>query len=311
MTVEIEPLHPDIARPANNPERHRALLTIARRHMGFVAWPTVITIVVALTAYGASTAFAVAGLWPYWAAMLVNGYLCLILFLGVHEALHKSISGDRRDLQWMNDLIGWVCGFICLTAYRGWDRMHMVHHRYTNDPERDPDYWSRARSVPEMIYKMLTLRFAYNQIAARLEMNKKPGGRFRLWNAHAHDIVPAVALVSGFWGGWADEVFMLWIAPALINMAYLCVFFNWLPHHPHDVQERYRDSAILLLPKPFHWVLTRLDLFHTYHLIHHLYPRIPFYRMERAFNEMRPLLEAEGALIKDYQKGAAQSEKVV
>jgi fatty acid desaturase len=43
-----------------------------------------------------------------------------------------------------------------------------------------------------------------------------------------------------------------------------------------------------------------LDMYQTYHLIHHLFPRIPFYRIGAAFHEMRPVLEAEGATLHDW-----------
>ena len=58
--------------------------------------------------------------------------------------------------------------------------------------------------------------------------------------------------------------------------------------------------GVFLLPRAIHRVVTVLDMYQTYHLIHHLFPRIPFYRIGAAFHEMRPILEAEGAAIHDW-----------
>lgn len=278
------------------------MMAIARKHIGFVAWPTVIATTIALVAVAASCAVAVAGHWPYWTAFLFNSYMFLILFMGVHEALHNAVGGDDPKYKLLNDAVGWVCGIVALIPYRGYDRTHMVHHLYTNDPEKDPDYWCKARSLPIAILKALTLKFAYTKTVFRLGLDKQPGGAKRAWISNTHDLAPLLIIVVGFWGGWAYEVFMLWVAPAILNIVYISIFFNWLPHRPHTSCARYRDSAVFLLPRPVHWLATRLDMFQTYHLMHHLFPRIPFYRLEKAFHEMRPLLEAEGAPIHDFQR---------
>jgi len=297
----ISELKTDSARPAENVGRHREMLAIAKRHMGFVAWPTVMATAGALAGVFISSAAALAGLWPFWAALLLNGYLFLVLFMGVHEALHHAICGDDRRFLWLNDAIGWICGMATLVPYRGYDLMHKVHHRYTNDPERDPDYWCAARTPPVMAFKFFTLKPHYVWKMMKLGLHKGPENAKRFWIGNLHDLAALTVLASGFWGGWAYEAFMLWIGPALIDVGLISTFFNWLPHHPHNAQARYKDSAVFLLPKPIHWLATRLDMFQTYHLMHHLFPRIPFYRLERAFHDMRPLLEAEGALIRDFR----------
>ncbi|ODS00160.1 hypothetical protein AUC68_03355 [Methyloceanibacter methanicus] len=46
-----------------------------------------------------------------------------------------------------------------------------------------------------------------------------------------------------------------------------------------------------------------LYLFQNFHLIHHLFPRIPFYKYKDAFVDLRPVLEKEGAHIYEYEFG--------
>jgi beta-carotene hydroxylase len=41
-------------------------------------------------------------------------------------------------------------------------------------------------------------------------------------------------------------------------------------------------------------------LFQNYHLIHHLFPRIPFYLYPDAFQKLRPVLEKKGSRIYEY-----------
>ncbi|MBO6636209.1 MAG: hypothetical protein JJ937_16965, partial [Parvibaculum sp.] len=85
-TDHLSALQPDSSRPAQtSAENHRAALAIARRHMGHVAWPTVFVSLGSLAGLAVSSAAALAGLWPMWAAMLVNGYLLLMQFMAVHD----------------------------------------------------------------------------------------------------------------------------------------------------------------------------------------------------------------------------------
>ena len=46
-------------------------------------------------------------------------------------------------------------------------------------------------------------------------------------------------------------------------------------------------------------------MFQNFHLIHHLFPRIPFYLYPNAFRSLKPVLEKEHAHI--YEFGAAKT----
>jgi fatty acid desaturase len=92
--------------------------------------------------------------------------------------------------------------------------------------------------------------------------------------------------------GW--EALWLWVVPGLVAATLLAFAFDWVPHHPHSVQGRYVDTRIVAFP-----MLTLPMLWQNYHLIHHLYPRIPFYRYGACFRELRPELESKGAPIRE------------
>jgi beta-carotene hydroxylase len=44
-------------------------------------------------------------------------------------------------------------------------------------------------------------------------------------------------------------------------------------------------------------------MFQNFHLIHHLFPRIPFYFYPNAFRSLKPVLEKERAHIYEYDFG--------
>ena len=300
-TDHLHILQPDSSRPARtSAENHRAALAIARRHMGHVAWPTVFVSLGSLTGLAVSSAAALTGLWPMWVAMLVNGYLLLMQFMAVHDGIHQAISGDDKRYKWLNDLLAWIGGIATLIPYRGYDVMHLVHHRYTNDFEHDPDTWCAGRNPLALAFRFFTQTPHYVFVMTRMGMWRDKAHRREYFIAGAHHLTAWTLVAVGFFYGWGWEILMLWIFPTFLNVALIGLVFNYLPHRPHDSQERYKDSGVFLLPRLVHRLVTVLDMYQTYHLIHHLFPRIPFYRIGAAFHEMRPILEAEGAIIHDW-----------
>jgi len=101
--------------------------------------------------------------------------------------------------------------------------------------------------------------------------------------------------------GWWREVLMLWIFPHVLASALIIYFFAYLTHMPHEVHERYRDTNVF-------WVKGRilgpianwLYMFQNFHLIHHLFPRVPFYLYPKAFRSLKPVLDREGAHIYEF-----------
>jgi beta-carotene hydroxylase len=106
--------------------------------------------------------------------------------------------------------------------------------------------------------------------------------------------------VIGYW----REVLMLWVLPHIFASALIIYFFAYLPHKPHKVRERYRDTNVFWVHgKIMEPVVDWLYLFQNFHLIHHLFPRIPFYKYKDAFTDLRPVLEKEHAHIYEYDFG--------
>ena len=97
------------------------------------------------------------------------------------------------------------------------------------------------------------------------------------------------------WAGYGALVIFGWLLPARIAIGCIACSFSYFPHAPHEAtsrEDRYRASNILLFPG-----LTPTLLYQNFHLIHHLYPGVPFYRYARIFRWKRAELEAKGAPI--------------
>ncbi len=78
--------------------------------------------------------------------------------------------------------------------------------------------------------------------------------------------------------GFGSEVLLYWFLPGRIAIVMLVLTFSVLPHVPHEVtqnNDKFRATNVRL---GHEWLLSPLLLNQNYHLVHHLYPTVPFYR---------------------------------
>lgn len=236
---------------------------------------------------------------PVWAAALLNIPCYFIAYTGFHEATHRNFHGRDKRFSWLNDVFGTVIGFIFFYPYTMHNYIHLTHHAHTNDPERDPDHWMSGHTVLQVALRGLSLVYHYSAYTVRMRSREPGAARFyrRIALEGAPPLV-ALALLIAF-GHWQVAIFT-WIIPYVIGVAILGVCFDWIVHHPHE------DRSLLGGTRTFHarkgWrrgLLNWLHLFQNYHLIHHIYPRIPFYKQQAVFEQSEDFLRAQGAKVID------------
>ncbi|MGI8724933.1 MAG: fatty acid desaturase [Methyloceanibacter sp.] len=116
----------------------------------------------------------------------------------------------------------------------------------------------------------------------------------------AHLIYYGIAIGLSVMDYWR-EVLMLWIFPHILASALINYFFAYLTHKPHVAKERYRDTNVFWFRGRISEPLVNwLYLFQNFHLIHHLFPRVPFYLYGDAFRSVKPVLEQENARIFEF-----------
>ena len=90
--------------------------------------------VLVIAALGAMYAAAFETAWMLPAAWLY-GTALVFLFAPLHETVHYTAFRSR----WINRAVSTVCGWILVLPARYFRAFHLEHHRYTQDPERDPE----------------------------------------------------------------------------------------------------------------------------------------------------------------------------
>ena len=272
---------------------NRQAINIAREYTGQVAWPTVLLVVGVLTAFVANLWLFATGWLPLWAALPIYAVLTYMSYSPLHEAAHGNINGQHDELQWLNDICGYLVAPIIMIPYASHRIEHFTHHRYTNQGDKDPDHV--VSGMGEGLVGFIT------------------GGLRMLWTQNTF-------LFSGHWSGmpvreravFIAEVlfslgwrlaFLLWAASAqatlllvagyLVGAFFLVYWFAYRPHAPYQNSARYQNTSSLIMPgwmKPFEWFWLGQNL----HSIHHLFPRVPFYRYHALHRRIEPIMRAHG-----------------
>ena len=306
MSVVAEPEITDISRDQPNAPADRQALQKIRPYQGMVAWPTVFLAIGIVGSFAAVCTLGTLGIIPLWLGLILNTLILYADQTPLHEACHGNIAGKNSRYLWLNHLVGYACGTILLHEYKAFRYMHLAHHRETNDPELDPDHWVAVQNPFLLVWRCLTIvpiyhQFYWKHIAFHPHI---PGMRaLPIHIAVMHALYYGLMIVLSVMGYWR-EVLMLWLIPHILASAIIIYFFAYLPHKPHKVRERYRDTNVFWVHgKVVEPIVDWLYLFQNFHLIHHLFPRIPFYKYKDAFRDLRPVLDKEHAHIYEYDFG--------
>ena len=271
---------------------------IAQELSPAVAWPTLALAVILPAALIGVIALGLTRALPLWACTPILALISYAHYTLVHESIHGNVVASPKSAYWINTAVGWI-GSLGLGA--GWpalQRTHVLHHSHTNS-ERDPDVmWKGsfvqllgkwALSVATSLIPMGAMRFIsparYQRIGTILS-------RSEIAQMSAVTLFTVALLAAALATGRFADWLMLWFLPTRLAVLILNIFFQWLPHHPFDRTERYLNTRISLWPGGA-FVLLQQNL----HLMHHLWPSVPFYNYARLYRALKPVLIEEGSRI--------------
>jgi beta-carotene hydroxylase len=268
--------------------------SIAEAFMGGVPWGSIIWAFANLVIWLSLWPLTLLGVLPVWAAAPIATLNVILAYLPSHEAQHRIIAREGEPLFWLNELVGHLSPVPMGMSYEAARLTHYEHHKHANDPELDPDINTRSDSAWHMIVKdigmqLQTVPKASTSYAKTLERIGTDDARRAGAAALAYALVTNALLFGFAWAGYALEVAALIWLPRIVGGIYIRFFLSWAPHHPATDTGRYRDT------RGFRSRLGNiLTMGMQYHIVHHLYPRMPLMRHPAAFRALRPLLVARG-----------------
>ena len=245
-----------------------------------IAWPTMLLLLAAISLFAASTTYyLLGGLGLAWAIM-INAIASYLAFTVGHDASHNAFSTNKK----LNDWAGRISTMLLspIPFFRMFRYIHMQHHRFANEEGKDPDLYCGKGSYWTLPLRWATLDIHYFTLYLRpgVFLKRSASERRELAVATLFAIATIAFMISM---GWGYEYLVLFFIPTRLAVVVLACTFDFLPHYPHETRAHDDPYQATSNRKGFEWLLTPLLLSQNYHLVHHLYPTVPFYRYLRVW----------------------------
>jgi fatty acid desaturase len=216
--------------------------------------------------------------------IVVQAYFVAFLFMAVHETAHKTAFRSRA----LNLAVGNLSAFVIALPYEYYCLFHWDHHRYTQDPDNDPELIVGPKPASDT-----QLAIAYSGLL-------QVAGRVRLMLGHAltgkvsvpwipenkrNDVVREARL---YLAGYAlllavslalntAILLWVWVIPLLFGQLILRPYL----YSEHTGCERTRDAfdntRTTYTGRVVRWFAWNMP----YHVEHHAYPSVPFHALPK------------------------------
>jgi acyl-lipid omega-6 desaturase (Delta-12 desaturase) len=241
------------------------------------------------------------------AAVVAAGFL-VRLFLIQHDCGHGSFFEQRK----YNDMVGRVIGVLTLTPYQVWRHAHAKHHATSGHLDhrgygdvdtltvREFRAMTKWEKICYRIYRFPLVMFVIGPIYVFGFKQRLPFGFMRsglkFWiSAMGTNLSIAILFTTMCWlVGW--KAFFAVHGSIVLMTGIIGVWLFYVQHQFEDSywagkgewnleQAALEGSSYYDLPAPFRWITANIGVHH----VHHLYSRIPFYRLQQVLNDFPEL----------------------
>ena len=208
-------------RPDGWPERQtEGIRRIPVRRVRFLSRALILLLVGA----GFGGLLVVPATWYGWTAdLLLRTWLAFLGTVMAHEAVHGLVGATRRS----NAFWGRIALLPCLVPFTNFRGTHLLHHRHTNEPGRDPDLFLKPRRLWHLPFRAVAMPHHW-YFWLRQRGGLPPG--------HALDLLLNYLAIAG-----VLVLLVVAVGPArvILGMAPVCVLTSlllWIPfaHLTHE-----------------------------------------------------------------------------
>ena len=229
---------------------------------------------------------------PWWfvliPAMALHGVTIVTLFAPMHECVHRTAFASPAA----NAAVGWLAGvggFYNSTFY--W-YFHSWHHRFTQDPARDPELMlPKARNRFEYCTELATANFWRVRLVdyPLLALGLARGLPFVPDSARRPIALSVSAQLAIYLAGAVSiglgypAVLYFWFVPAVLAQPFLRALLI-VEHTGCSLDaNNLTNTRTTLASLPIRLLMWNMP----YHAEHHSYPTVPFHRLPALHREMR------------------------
>ncbi len=245
------------------------------------------------------------GFW--WASLLLTlpaGAFLVRLFMIQHDCGHGSFFRLRAT----NDWIGRIIGVLTLTPYDAWKRAHAIHHGTSGNLDkrgvgdlqtltvREYRALSGVGRLGYRLYRNPLVLFGLGPVYLFGVRHRFPLGptiaHWRGWVSPMATNLGIAAVVAGMMYLVGVKTFLLTQVPITLIAGTIGIWLFFIQHQFEDTvwaengawnvhEAALRGSSYYVLPHVLRWFTANIGIHH----VHHLYARIPFYRLPLVLRE--------------------------
>ncbi|MGF1570502.1 MAG: beta-carotene hydroxylase [Nodosilinea sp.] len=217
--------------------------------------------------------------WAGWCVFVMNVLSLHLSGTVIHDASHNSAHRNRT----INALLGHGSALILGFSFPVFTRVHLQHHAHVNDPANDPDHFVSTGGPLWLI----AARFFYHEFYF---FKRQLWRNWELLEWFLGRLAVGLLVFTAWRFDFLGYIFNYWFSPALVVGIALGLFFDYLPHRPFEERDRWKNARVY--PGA---LLNLLIMGQNYHLVHHLWPSVPWYKYKPTYEVMRPLLDQKGS----------------
>ncbi|TYB90647.1 fatty acid desaturase [Oceaniovalibus sp. ACAM 378] len=255
--------------------------------------------------------------WASVALAMLNGGFLVRLFIIQHDCGHGGFFRNRHVSDW----IGRALGVLTLTPYDVWRRTHAIHHSAAGNLDKRGIGDVHTLTVAEYralsplwrlhyrVYRHPAILFGLGPGYLFLLQNRLPLGLMRFGKYWASAMLTNLLIVAGlcaiaWFGGWRPLVLIF--LPTSLVAASAGVWLFYVQHQFEETQWdsdpdwQLHDAALhgsshYDLPPVLRWFSGNIGVHH----VHHLYARIPFYRLTEVLRDHAELATTQRLTIRE------------
>ncbi|WP_395015138.1 fatty acid desaturase [Dongia sp.] len=244
-----------------------------------------------------------------WPAMCPHGIVLVFLFTPLHESIHRTAFRTRA----LNETVAFVIGLLILLPREYFRAFHFAHHRFTQDPARDPELASPKPAslrqwfwhVSGMPYWIAQARGTVAHALGRTTEDFYKDDRQRravVIEARIALALYALVLIASVASG-STAALVYWAMPALLGQPalrlYLMAEHGLCPLAP-DMLENTRTTYTNPILRALAWNM-------PFHAEHHAYPAVPFHRLPEVNRTIAARLKVTASGYIDVQRQILRS----
>ena len=236
------------------------------------------------------------GTWWLIVAMMVHGIVLVHHFSLQHECTHNTAFKSI----WLNNVVGYYCGFVIMLPLRFFRYEHTDHHTYTHLHGRDPEliempislrqYLTYISSIP---YWKLQFTSMARKVAGRLTEEEK---RFLPEIERPKIILEARVMTAGYAlivlamvaFQWTAPIWYWWL-PVLLGEPFMRAIRMTEHVGRPNVSDMTENTRTNLVSAPMRFLCWNMN----YHAEHHYAPSVPFHALPRLHEEIKDRVYVE------------------